>query len=476
MNANAIQLNEPIGSGSYGTIYECCDKTIACKIMESNSSHSLREIAAISLLKSSPYVVPIIDVKITEDQVCMYIPRYTSDLYTYIASKQFRLDIVPYIMFQILHAMHDAHGMGVFHRDLKSHNILINKDHTTVVCDWGMSRFVSARDVQCFTGEVQTIWYKSPEVILGERRYESAIDMWSVGVIMCDLLSSGTYDALRGDCDIDQLYRIFQLCGTPTEQTWPEVVMLPHFKTTFPQWTPATFDIPCTPDAMDLLQKLLTLDPAKRIDATAALNHPYFDKYRAAPIPQYNIKDNLTRIVEPIDIDYMQRQPDINEKMRLILVDWMVQVCDHFHLEPSTYFLSVYYIDLFLTRTEVTRAHLQLVGCACLLLASEINEVVPLELSSIVEISDCNFTESNLFDTQIRVVKSLNNNLYRPTEYTYLTDPAHLPNLYLASYALQMRVYPPHVLAAFVECKDFTIPNYEDAAHYITKHNLFELH
>lgn len=83
-----------------------------------------------------------------------------------------------------------------------------------------------------------------------------------------------------GDSEIDQLYKIFQVLGTPTEKEWYGVSSLPNYKSSFPNWKGSSIKSilkGLDSDALDLLEKMLVYDPTQRISAKAAMNHPYFD-------------------------------------------------------------------------------------------------------------------------------------------------------------------------------------------------------
>ena len=95
-----------------------------------------------------------------------------------------------------------------------------------------------------------TLWYRAPEVLLGSRHYSTAIDMWSVGCIFAEMVLRGA-PLFPGDSEIDQIFKIFRLLGTPNEESWPGVSQLPDYKPSFPQWS-----------AQDLARHVPHLDPA----------------------------------------------------------------------------------------------------------------------------------------------------------------------------------------------------------------------
>lgn len=85
-----------------------------------------------------------------------------------------------------------------------------------------------------YTQEVATLWYRAPEILLGSIEYSTPIDIWSVGVIFVEIVTKNPL--FTGDSEIDQLYRIFRICGTPNEENWPGVTQLKNYKQSFPNW------------------------------------------------------------------------------------------------------------------------------------------------------------------------------------------------------------------------------------------------
>jgi serine/threonine protein kinase len=131
--------------------------------------------------------------------------------------------------------------------------------------------------VRSFTHEVVTLWYRAPEILLGCKYYSTEVDIWSIASIFSEM---ATHRVLfKGDSEIDQLFQIFKILGTPTEKTWPGVCQLPDYKPSFPNWVGQKLR-QCNPqlneEGLDLLAKLLVYKPEDRITAKAALEHPFF--------------------------------------------------------------------------------------------------------------------------------------------------------------------------------------------------------
>ena len=97
-------------------------------------------------------------------------------------------------------------------------------------------------------------------------------------------------------------------------------------------------------------------------------------------------------------IDYMSKQYDITNIMRCILVDWLVEVCDEFHLLPETLFAAVAYVDRYLSQVSVPRSKLQLVGVTCLYLSAKFEEIHPPEISEFAYITDDTYTKKQVIE------------------------------------------------------------------------------
>ncbi|BAF10618.1 Os03g0108800, partial [Oryza sativa Japonica Group] len=142
--------------------------------------------------------------------------------------------------------------------------------------DFGLARAFGI-PVRTFTHEVVTLWYRAPEILLGSRQYSTPVDMWSVGCIFAEMVNQKPL--FPGDSEIDELFKIFRVLGTPNEQSWPGVSSLPDYKSAFPKWQAqalATIVPTLDPAGLDLLSKMLRYEPNKRITARQALEHEYF--------------------------------------------------------------------------------------------------------------------------------------------------------------------------------------------------------
>ncbi|KAK6147364.1 hypothetical protein DH2020_018276 [Rehmannia glutinosa] len=183
-------------------------------------------------------------------------------------SRHFTLSEVKCLMKQLLEGLAFLHENGVMHRDLKPSNILINQVRGELkICDFGLSRYFG-KALGSYTPGLVTLWYRAPELLLGVKEYSCAIDMWSVGCIMAELLLKEVL--FRGNSEIQQLESIYMLIGRP----YNHELRLKFATATYFNGAPLL-----TEHGFDLLDKLLAHDPHKRITARAALDHNWFKEY-----------------------------------------------------------------------------------------------------------------------------------------------------------------------------------------------------
>ena len=184
------------------------------------------------------------------------------------------------LMLQLVSATEYLHSNWILHRDLKTSNILMNNRGQIKIADFGMARYYGDPPPK-LTQLVVTLWYRGPELLLGTDKYGAAVDMWSVGCIFGELLTKEPL--LQGKNEVDQLSKIFELCGIPTTETWPEFRRLPNARSLrLPSNSRNTGSVIrakfpfLTSTGSKLLSSLLSLNPAHRPSAAEVLSHPYF--------------------------------------------------------------------------------------------------------------------------------------------------------------------------------------------------------
>ncbi|KAF1813054.1 Pkinase-domain-containing protein [Eremomyces bilateralis CBS 781.70] len=186
------------------------------------------------------------------------------------------------LLLQLSSAVSYLHSHWILHRDLKTSNILMNNLGQIRLADFGMARHTSNPPPKNLTQLVVTLWYRSPELLLGTTTYGTAVDIWSIGCVFAELLTRSPL--LQGRNEADQLAKIFATLGIPTAANWPGFRRLPHAKSlALPSNPPpppplrSSFSL-LTGAGAQLLERMLALNPDDRPEAEEVLQHRYFQE------------------------------------------------------------------------------------------------------------------------------------------------------------------------------------------------------
>ncbi|KAJ2819079.1 serine/threonine protein kinase, CMGC, CDC2/CDK sub [Coemansia erecta] len=291
------ELTTKLGEGTFGEVHKAVHKeTGALVALKRVLMHNEKEglpitaIREIKLLKSldHPNIVPLADMLVKHESqaggqgssVYMVFPYMDHDLTGLLENPkiQLRIEHIKLYLRQLLEGTAYLHASKVMHRDMKASNLLINNEGRLFIADFGLARSFNPDEKKDMTKCVVTRWYRPPELLLGERKYTPAIDMWGIGCIFAEMLVGKP--VFQGSTDLNQIEQIMRICGSPNDALWPGWRDLPDCKqvddfNNYPRRVREEFKR-FSDDAVDLLEQLLQLDPKRRPTAEAALKHRLF--------------------------------------------------------------------------------------------------------------------------------------------------------------------------------------------------------
>ena len=332
MSAERFRKLEKVGEGTYGVVYKAKDaltgEVVALKRIrledadEGIPGTAIREIALLKELQHAN-IVRLYDVVASERKLTLVFEFLDLDLKKYLDGCDGGAErrVLQSFLFQLCRGIAYCHHHRVLHRDLKPQNLLINREGELKLADFGLARAFGIPVRKCvgmggggvarrrrrhqaapslragdagtlgaprqspppppssYTHEVVTLWYRAPDVLMGSRKYSTPVDVWSIGCIFAEMLNGRPL--FLGANEADQLDQIFRALGTPDVSSYPGLAELPDFAPASYKRYPAPDSLAhlvpgLAPAGVDLLSRMLRFDPAQRISAREALEHPFF--------------------------------------------------------------------------------------------------------------------------------------------------------------------------------------------------------
>lgn len=288
-----------IDEGTYGVVFRARDRSsgevVALKQLKVQSARSedgfpifsLREISILTKL-NHPNIVNCREVVtgITQDHIFMVMDYAEHELKVLLDRHEFSIAERKCLYKQLFAGVEYLHQRWIMHRDIKTTNILLNNSGILKLCDFGLARYYGD-PIRAYTHRVISLWYRPPELLMGQKKYTVAVDNWSAGCVFAEVILRKPI--FPGQVELNQLQLIYEVTGTPTEETWPGYDELPNrrkldFKLALPRWREVFPDDEDVCDqGLELLSKLLDCCPERRLTAGGALEDLYFFE---KPLPQ----------------------------------------------------------------------------------------------------------------------------------------------------------------------------------------------
>ncbi|XP_029521750.1 mitogen-activated protein kinase 12-like isoform X1 [Oncorhynchus nerka] len=283
-----------VGTGAYGTVCSAQDRRTGVRVAIKKlhrpfqsklfAKRAYRELRLLKHMKHEN-VIGLLDVFTSEISLDRFhdfylvMPFMGTDLGKLMKMERLSQDRVQFLVYQILKGLKYIHSAGIIHRDLKPGNLSVNEDCELKILDFGLARQTDTE----MTGYVVTRWYRAPEVILNWMHYTQTVDIWSVGCIMAEMLLGKPL--FKGNDHLDQLKEIMKITGTPTADfvTKLQSQDAKNYIRSLPKVPKKDLHLifsKASSDAVCVLERMLLLDPERRVSASEALAMPFFSEFR----------------------------------------------------------------------------------------------------------------------------------------------------------------------------------------------------
>ncbi|EDW26968.1 GL16513 [Drosophila persimilis] len=335
-NVTAIfDVRKALGKGAYGIVWKAIDKrqrdTVALKKIydafrdTTDAQRTYREVIFLRAFRHHPNIIRLLGIYRATNNMDFYLvfEHMESDLHIVIKKRDILKDIHrQFVMYQLVNAIKYVHSGNVIHRDLKPSNILIDSKCRLKVGDFGLARTVLVKPSERGTGDatglhdaptendgmmsdyVATRWYRAPEILVGCRRYTKAVDMWSLGCILGEMITE--QPIFQGSSTINQMEKILSALPNVTQREIDDIgtrfgtsLLCRSIRRDY-QHSLNAMCRGCDSDEIGFTTSLLMLDPKDRITANKALKHPFVSSFRC-PSAEMEMRLNVQ---PPLRDDY----------------------------------------------------------------------------------------------------------------------------------------------------------------------------
>jgi len=323
------EVQQKLGKGAYAVVFKCVDKktksVVALKKIfdafqnATDAQRTFREIMYLQAMTGHENIIRLQNVLKAENDRDIYLvfDFMETDLHAVIRANILEPVHKQFIVYQCLKALLYCHSGNLVHRDLKPSNLLLNEECLCKVADFGLARSLRAMQLgaesnSVLTDYVATRWYRAPEILLGSTSYSFAVDMWALGCIIAEMFIGKPL--LPGTSTMNQLEKIIEVTGHPSAEdveasnskfAGPMLQSLPKYEK---KSLASLMQAP--PDAIDMVEKMLEFNPAKRLTVEQSLEHPYMKPFRTGA--EVRCPGIMTI---PIDDDHKFTVADYREKL-----------------------------------------------------------------------------------------------------------------------------------------------------------------
>lgn len=299
-NIDNYEIVKKIGRGKYSDVFEgviadTADKCVIKILKPIRKKKIKREIKILKNLAGGPNIVKLLDIiKDPASGTVSLVFEHVNNTDYRTLYPQFQDFDVRFYLFEILKALDFCHSMGIMHRDVKPHNIMIDHEKKILrLIDWGLAEFYTPATE--YNVRVASRYFKGPELLVDYQFYDYSLDIWSLGAMFAAIIFMRE-PFFQGNDNHDQLDKIAKVLGTEelfnyldkykiTLDSHFEGVLGNHNKKAWSKFITTENRHLCNPEAIDLLSKMLIYDHAERITARDAMTHPYF-----APVLEFHSK------------------------------------------------------------------------------------------------------------------------------------------------------------------------------------------
>ena len=328
------EICNKLGKGAYGIVWKAIDKrqrtTVALKKCfdafrnATDAQRTYREIQYLQQLSGHDNIIRLRNVLKSENHRDIYLvfDFMETDLHAVVRANILEPIHKQYIIYQLVKSIYYMHSAELLHRDIKPSNLLLDSNCLVKVCDFGLCRSVNEAQGPnpVLTDYVATRWYRAPEILLGSTCYMKAVDIWSVGCILGEMLSGKPI--FPGSSTMNQLDKILEVTGKPSKED-VDAIQSPFATTMLDSLPPPrTKDLTqifpqAEPEAIDLIKKCLQFNPTKRPSAAEILKHPY--------VAKFHDEKNEVKAPKPITIPVQDNKKYTNNEYREMLYKEIAQ-------------------------------------------------------------------------------------------------------------------------------------------------------